>query len=142
MADAPFWFGPEVSRVWKGEELVDFFPPGPPFYISSGSTMPTPRSTTRATWTHGRRGRSSGDSTAAAVGVGTSVVEVPFVVPAGKALVVNTDPTVQTAVMYNYTPANGSTPEILSNPVDCTADLGTANFAPILRGRTVASTSV
>lgn len=56
-----------------------------------------------------------GDSTAAAVGVGTSVVEVPFVVPAGKALVVNTDPTVQTAVMYNYTPANGSTPEILSN---------------------------
>lgn len=134
MADAPFWFGPEVSRVWKGEELVDFFP-GPPFYISSGSTMANAKINNPGdvdawpTWTI------IGDSTVAAVGVGASVVEVPFVVPAGKALVVNTDPTVQTAVMYNYTPANGSAPELLSNPVDRTADLGTANFAPIPAGQ-------
>jgi hypothetical protein len=63
------------------------------------------------------------------MGVGDSVVEVPFTVADGKALVVDTDPRVQTAIEYDY-PG-------MTNPVDRTADLtGAVDFAAIPAGGT------
>jgi hypothetical protein len=68
------------------------------------------------------------------MGVGDSVVEVPFTVADGKALVVDTDPRVQTAIEYDYTAGD---PPTLTNPVDRTADLdGAVDFAAIPAGGT------
>ena len=71
------------------------------------------------------------------VGVGGNVVEVPFAVADGKALVLDTDPRVRTALQYDYTPAAGKAPAAFANPVDRTADLtGAVDFASIPAGGT------
>ncbi|MGN6589508.1 MAG: hypothetical protein ACTHKE_04375 [Sphingomicrobium sp.] len=139
-ADQPFWVGDPETRSWKSDTPVDFLPAsaGDTYHISSGSTLATAAITNAGdvdawpVWTV------IGESSTASVGIGSAQISVPFEVASGKALVIDTDPTVQTATLYDYTAPVGSTPEVFANPVDRTADLGTVSFAPIPAGTDVA----
>ena len=137
VADQPYWAGEQISKTWKAPAPVDFFNgPGKaaPFNIVSGSTFANAKISNPGdveawpVWTI------MGNSTSASVGIGSATVQVPFTVGPGKALVIDTDPTAQQALLYDYTPAAGEAPEIFANPVDRTPDLGSAAFAPIPEG--------
>lgn len=75
------------------------------------------------------------DGTGTFFTIADHIVDIPFSVPAGKVLVIDTDPTDQRAMQYDYTPPNGSIPEKLTNPVERTVELtGRDNFAPVSPG--------
>jgi hypothetical protein len=72
------------------------------------------------------------------------VVDVPFAVPFGKCLVIESDPEFIGATLYDITvagmdkkPSARVVGEDLINPVDKTADLGEADFAAIPAGSQV-----
>jgi hypothetical protein len=136
VADQPFWAGPARTAGWKSATGEDFYEEtGPhlvniaPGHTTASASINNPGDEDAwPVWTV------IGPATAAHMGVGDSVVEVPFTVADGKALVVDTDPRVQTAIEYDYTAGD---PPILTNPVDRTADLdGAVDFAAIPAGGT------
>jgi hypothetical protein len=133
IADQPFWRGRPFRAGWRSES------PGEDFYEQEGPQL---INIYTGHTTNGAVVRNDGDeagwpvwtvvgpSEAAHVGVGTSVVDIPFEIVEGKALVVDTDPRVRTAIEYDYT-----APGTYANPVDRTEDLtGDVNFAPIPPG--------
>lgn len=139
VADNPFWAGDPVVASWKTSSDQEFYETtGPQLVnINSGHTMAEAAVTNEGdedawpVWTV------VGPATAAHVGVGDRVVEVPFEVEDGKALVIDTDPRTQTAIEYDYVPPAGNTPARLTNPVDRTMDLtGAVDFTPIPAGGT------
>lgn len=76
------------------------------------------------------------------VGVGDLVVNIPFPVPADKCLVIESDPTVIGATMYDLEDPVGKPYEYeigvhLVNALDMSAELGEADFAPIETGKSV-----
>ncbi|MEZ2373126.1 hypothetical protein [Arthrobacter sp. RCC_34] len=133
-ADKPFWLGKTISRTWQNRVPKDFFnAPGKatPYNISSGSTMASasiPNTGDEPAWPVWVI---AGPSTVASVGVGDTAVPVPFTIPEGKAILLDTDPTEQIALYGDW---DGET---LRNPVDRTIDLGSASFAPIPAGQSV-----
>lgn len=99
VAEQPYWSGELVSQVFVPSDPLDFLPPtgGPPLRISEGSL------TSSATIPN--RGQvaapvewwiTSADS--AVVGVDGRLVDVPFEVASGRMLVIDSDPTVRTAI--------------------------------------------
>lgn len=140
VADQPFWAGAPVRASWPGTRAErEFYEKTGPQLINlaKGHTMAGARITNDGDedawpiWTV------IGPSTTAHVGVGASVVEIPFEVAAGKAVVLDTDPKVWTAIEYDYTPPERNVPAVYANPVDRTVDLtGAVNFAPIPAGGT------
>ncbi|MCO4256515.1 hypothetical protein [Pseudarthrobacter cellobiosi] len=139
VADQPFWTGTTVRAAWGAGGAQEFYETvGPQLVnIMTGHTMANAAVSNDGdedawpVWTV------IGPSTAAHAGVGADVVEVPFVVAAGKAVVIDTDPRVRTALECDYTPATGNTPALFTNPVDRTADLtGAVNWARIPAGQT------
>ncbi|MFJ3957694.1 hypothetical protein [Arthrobacter sp. NPDC090010] len=133
-ADDTFWRGPTVSQSWTNATPRSFFnAPGraTPFQITSASTMATaaiPNPGDEDAWPVWTI---VGPATLATVGVGSSVVSIPFEIPDGKAVVVDTDPTEQLALYGDWDGAR------VTNAVDRTVDLGSASFAPIPRGTSV-----
>lgn len=138
IADDPFWRGFTTVDQWSAapETLTEFYEQTGPqlININSGHTVSNAHVTNDGdepawpVWTV------IGPSTAAAVGVDTDLVEVPWTVADGKAVVIDTDPRVRTAIEYDYT----ASPETFTNPVDHTADLtGAVDFAAIPPGGTV-----
>lgn len=128
-AEQPFWAGQPVTGTWAASPPQDFFDGsngGPVFVISSGSTFD------KATLSNAGDVEAwpvytvAGPSTAASVGG----VTVPFEVPAGKAVRIDTapGPTSQTALFGDW---DGKE---LSNTVDRTKELGTVDFSPIQPG--------
>ena len=134
IAEDPYWRGDPIVRSWTTGTSSDFFngvSKAPPFNISVGSTIATATLTNPGDvdawpiWTI------YGPSTAAELGLAGRLVTVPFTVASGKALVVDTDPRVQTAYLYDI--SGGA----LIDPTERTGDLGTADFAPIPPGASV-----
>lgn len=123
IADDPFWTGESSSQSWAQEEGRDFFggPEGkaPMFYIGSGSQLATATMTNPGdvdawpVWTV------SGPADDVRLGVGGRFVSAPFDILEGKKLVINSDPTDQTAWL---------------DGVDVTHLLGEYSFAPIPPG--------
>lgn len=128
MADKPFWTGPPVTAAWKASVALGMFAGPGVINIASGSTFANANLSNPGdvdawpVWTI------IGDSTTASVGVGTSQIQVPFTISDGKAVVIDTDPTVQTALYGDW--VDGA----LVSPVDRTPDLGDANFSMIPAG--------
>jgi len=122
IADSPFWTGEPVRRTWSQSDAVDFYGgavKGPPFNISSGSQLSTAKLTNEGdleawpVWTI------RGPLTSVTVGVDGRTVQWNETLTADDILVIDTDPTVQSAGL---------------NGVDVTAQLGSADFAPIPAG--------
>ena len=124
-AEDPYWQGAPLVRSWGSGEPVDFFGTtgGPPFFISRSSTIDTASVRNPGDVRAWPRWRIDGPTTSVELGVGSSVVEVPFAVADGAYLTVDTSPTAQTA--------------ILSDGTDKTGDLGAVEFAPIEPGAEV-----
>lgn len=98
--EQPFWEGDTIVQSWEAGEQVDFYGPdgsGPDFFISSSAQVSTAVVTNPGdveafvTWTV------NGPTTAAVVGIGDDTTTVPFAIPDGSRLVLDTDPRQLTA---------------------------------------------
>ncbi|MFS2090554.1 hypothetical protein [Paenarthrobacter nicotinovorans] len=146
VAERPFWEGDPVVRSWKNGEYQPFFEQNGPhlFNIGSGAEISEATIDNLGDVESYARWFIDGETTEAAVGVNGLVVEVPFDVPLGKCLVIDSDPDLIGATMYDIAPgAEGMKPSErvigvdMVNPVDRSADLGEADFAPIPPGASV-----
>lgn len=150
-AEGPWWMGPPLAGRWSADPGQVFFGGdagggyGPPWFLGSGQTLATASVRNpsdvdvHVTWW-------VRDATSATLGAGDGLVDVPFAVPAGRLLVVDTDPAVQTAVEIDAPP-----PDVkplaaemewvaahLPDGTDRTAELGaTTSFAPMPPGEPV-----
>jgi hypothetical protein len=145
IAEDPYWEGDPVVRSWKNGEYQPFFEPNGPhmFNIGSGSEISEATIDNLGDVESYARWFIDGETTEAAVGVGDLVVEVPFDVPEGKCLLIHSEPDLIGATMYDVVPGAPSKPSErvigvdMVNPVDRSADLGEADFAPIPAGASV-----
>lgn len=118
VAPRPLWRGRIVRRVFAAEEGEDFIPTGgaPPFHISPAATFQqatienTGDEPAYLVWTV------QGPADDVQLGVAGAVIEVPFPIPDGSTLVIDTDPSGQFATL---------------NGVDYTRELGFQQFAPV-----------
>lgn len=123
--EQPFWSGQTITRTFRASAASDFYggSGGPPFYISSASTLASAAITNPGdveaypVWTI------TGPTTSVSVGLAGNLVDVPFTLATGVSLVIDSRPTAQTAVD--------------SLGVERTAELGSANFAAIPPGESV-----
>jgi hypothetical protein len=121
IADNPFWTGEPARRTWAQSEGGDAFDAGPDavLKISSASQLAAAKLTNEGdleawpVWTI------KGPLTSVTVGVDGATVQWDVTLAADDILVIDTDPTVQSAWL------NGD---------DVTDQLGTADFAPIPAG--------
>jgi hypothetical protein len=138
VADSPFWQGATYKAGWSAAPgtATEFYEQTGPQLINLNSGHTTANATvindgdedSWPVWTV------IGPSTSATVGVDANVVTVPWTVDAGKAVVIDSDPRVRTAIEYSYT-----APDIFTDPVDRTADLTSAvDFAAVPPGGTSA----
>lgn len=122
-APRPLWRGKPIQQTFGSAEGEDFIPEGggPPFHISdvatfSSATIDNPgNEPAYLTWTvHGPAAAEE-----VQLGVTGAVIEVPFEVPDGSTLVIDTDPAGQYATL---------------DGVDVTRELGFQMFAPVPAG--------
>lgn len=152
VAEQPFWEGDPVIKSWKNRTYAPFFEPNGPHIVNiaagsdiSNAVMDNPGDVeSYATWFL------DGPFSGAAVGVGGDVVDVPFPGGSGECLVIESDPELIGATLYQISPEQMSlTPEQrkkpsarvmgvdLLDPVDMSAALGEADFAPVPAGASV-----
>lgn len=152
VAEQPFWEGDPVVKSWKNRTYAPFFEPTGPQIVNiaagsdaSTATIDNPGDVeSYATWFL------DGAMTAAAVGVNGVVVDVPFAIATGECLVIDSDPELVGATMYQISAAQLALPAEqrkkpsarvigvdLINPLDMSAALGEADFAPIPAGASV-----
>ena len=147
VAEQPYWVGESVVKSFIGpvEPLPFFDPTGPQVvniassYSAANATMDNPGDVESYP-----RWYIDGDTTAVSVGVGSQVVDVPFAIDAGTCLVIESDPDLIGATLYEITaagavkkPSERVVGPDLVNPIDMSADLGEADFAPIPAGSQV-----
>lgn len=120
-ADEPFWRGEPTTREWVAGAPVPFFPTGSEgFTISSSRGLDNARMPNAGDVPAYPIWELNGPITSATIGLGGKTISVPFTIASGERLVINTDPTVQTALLYS-----GAT------VTDRTSDLGVANFVAV-----------
>lgn len=94
-ADQPLWEGERQIRVWDPGAEEDWFGPtgyGPDWHVSDYLRLSTARMTNPGDVESFVKWTVTGPATTAGVGVGGVVTPIPFAVPAGQKLVINTDP--------------------------------------------------
>jgi hypothetical protein len=146
VAEQPFWLGaPEVRSFGASGPDVMFFGGG-----SAGGAMAFPPIAFKNASSYGTAAinndgdveawpvwANDGASTSASVGVGDNIIQIPFPVPAGKRLVIDTDPQAQTALLGDpiLLPDGRPDPDRLTEltgPVsDRTKDLGSVTWSPV-----------
>jgi len=146
VAEQPFWVGDPVVRSFIGELPPDpfFGTDGPIVNIASDFSASNARMDNPGDVESYPRWFIDGDTSSASVGVGGVVVDVPFIVDAGTCLVIDSDPDLIGATLYEITASGAekkpSEREIgvdMINPVDMSAELGENDFAPIPAGAQV-----
>lgn len=146
VAEQPFWEGEPVVRSFAGSAPPEpfFEPDGPQLVnISSGYSVDNASMDNPGDVESYPRWFIEGPAVTASVGVGSTVVDVPFEVPEGQCLVIESDPDLIGATLYDVAPGASSKPSErvvgfdLLNPIDKTAALGEADFAPIPAGTAV-----
>lgn len=147
VAEQPYWVGDPVVNSFIGpvDPLPFFEPTGPQIVnIASSYSAANARMDNPGDVESYPRWFIDGSTTAVSAGVGGVVVNVPFAVLAGTCLVIESDPDMIGATLYDIT-ASGATKkpserivgEDLINPIDKTAALGEADFAPVPAGSQV-----
>ncbi|TLM87207.1 hypothetical protein [Pseudarthrobacter sp. NamE5] len=145
IAEQPFWVGDPVVKSFIGQVPPD------PFFGTDGPVVTIASSYSAANATMDNPGDVEsyprwfvdGETTAVSVGVDGVIVTVPFTVAAGQCLVIESDPDLIGATLYEVTPDAPSKPSErvvgvhLINPVDMSPALGEADFAPIPSGSQV-----
>ena len=145
-ADQPFFVGaPSVSSFKAPVAVGPFFEPVGPqlFNIGQGFTFENAAIDNLGDEKSFPRWFVEGPIDAGSwVGVGDLPVQVPFAVPAGKCLVIESDPTMIGATMYDIvTAAKKPNERVIGvdmiNPVDMSAELGEADFGAVEPGKSV-----
>lgn len=146
LAEQPFWVGDPVVKSFIGQV------PPEPFFGTDGPVVKIASSYSAANATMDNPGDVEsyprwyvdGETTSVSVGVNGVVVTVPFAVPAGKCLVIESDPDLIGATLYDVTVGGASKKPSdrvfgadLINPADVSPALGEADFAPIPSGSQV-----
>lgn len=152
VAEQPFWEGSPVVRSWKANTPLPFFEPAGPqiVNITSGHTMDSATLDNPGDAASYPRWFIDGDASAGSVGVNGVTVNIPFTIAAGKCLVIDSDPDLIGATLYDISPDQLALPADqrkkpsarvvgvdLINPVDKTSALGEADFAPVPAGSSV-----
>jgi hypothetical protein len=146
VAEQPFWTGEAVVKSFAPPPVpLPFFDPTGPQIVNIGSSYSVENATidNPGDVASYPRWYVDGETTHASMGVGETIVNVPFTVPAGSCLVVDSDPDLIGATLYEITVDAPSKPseriigKHLISPVDKTAALGEADFAPIPAGEQV-----
>lgn len=121
VATRPLWRGKPIVAAFGGPSGVGFIPPegAPTFHISPAATFSTASINNPGNEPSYLRWELEGPLDLVQLGVGAAVIEVPFPIPAGSKLVIDTDPTERYATL---------------NGVDCTRELGFQMFAPVPAG--------
>jgi len=122
VAAQPYWRGAPVVRPFE-ESAPQDFRAGPQRFISASNTLGRASITNPGDVPAYSLFTVEGPTTSVAVGVNGQVTEVPFVLPAGRSLAIDTSPTGQLAVD--------------SAGVDRTAELGQVAFVPVPPGERV-----
>lgn len=147
-ADQPFYTGSPSVRSWGSPNYVGpFFEENGPhlFNIGQGISLATAAISNLGDVDSPPVWYLDGDVLAGAyVGVGTRRITIPFSIPAGRCLVIDSDPTRIGATQYTITAAGKDVKPSerivgvhLINPVDRSAELGPSDFAPIPPGASV-----
>ncbi|KQN99701.1 hypothetical protein ASF21_12905 [Arthrobacter sp. Leaf234] len=155
MADQPFWVGkPSVKSFDPPRPEDPFFDPNGPGLFNIGQGFTTANASIDNLGDVESYGRWYVDGETAAgawVGVGSRTIAIPFAVPAGHCLVIESDPTKIGAVLYQLSPAQAALSPAdrmkpservfgvdLINPVNRSKQLGASpDFAPVAVGRRV-----
>lgn len=148
-ADQPFFKGAPSVRSWGSPSYVGpFFEPDGPhlFNIGQGVSLASASIANLGDVESPPVWYLDGDILAGAyVGIGSRRITVPFAVPAGRCLVIDSDPTRIGAIQYTITAAGRTLKPSeriigvhLTNPVDRSAELGPSDFAPVPPGSSVA----
>lgn len=125
VAEQPYWEGQEVTGDWGVDAPVPFYDTGSStnlFNISSGSNVTTATFTNPGDVEAYPVWRITGPTTEVTVGLNGRIIPIPFVIPSGQTLVIDTNPAALTAYMGG---------------VDKTGLLGSADFASIPAGADV-----
>lgn len=152
IAEQPYWEGDPVVRSWKTSTPLTFFDPtGPQLVnINSGHTMDAATLDNPGDAASYPRWFIDGQASSGTVGVNGVTVNIPFAIDSGKCLVIESDPDLIGATLYDISPDQLALPEAqrkkpsariigvdLINPVDKTPDLGEADFAAVPAGSSV-----
>jgi hypothetical protein len=100
IAPRPLWRGQPISRTFSGPSDEPFFPlgGGPPFHISPGATFANASIENPGDEPSYLIWEVTGPQPAGTkLGVGEALIEIPFLVPDGSKLVIDTDPAAQYA---------------------------------------------
>ena len=147
VAEQPYWVGePEVQSFKAPPPPEPFFEPNGPHLIniSSSYSVEDAAIDNLGDVESYPRWYIDGPITSASVGVNGAIVSVPFTVPYGQCLVIESDPEHIGATLYDITvagmelkPAAREFGVHLINPTDKTRPLGENDFAPIPAGKQV-----
>ena len=132
VAHQPFWCGPKWRREWGGGGVESIFLPDNTrrtFSISPSNGFADAQVTNPGDMDVWPVWEVYGPCVSAHVGVNDQVIDVPFAVDVDQVLIIDTAPSAQTAILYDYT-GSGAT-RVLTNPVDMITLLGLAEFYPI-----------
>ena len=153
VAEQPYWVGEPMVNSFKAPDPPEpFFEPNGPqiinivsSYSAENATMDNPGDVeSYPRWYIDGETIVVGDEPSASVGVGDLIVSVPFAIPAGQCLVIESDPVNIGATLYDIAPSGADMKPSdrvigvdLINPADRTADLGEADFGAIPPGASV-----
>lgn len=129
----PFWEGQPVTRSWGTTQPVEFFngeDKAPAFNIMSSSALDTATMTNSGSVDAWPVWEIEGQVTGFAVGVGGRQVVGNFVIPEGKRLFIDSDPTRREVLLGDPLPEGGVAPDA----EDVYSQLASWDFAPIPPG--------
>lgn len=133
-AEKPFWLGPRIIGNWNPKSPSSFFGNGgPPFYISSGSSRDSATVTNPGDLDAWPEWTVIGPTPSTTIGLNDRLITVPFDIPEGKALRIDTDPLRQTVMFGDW--VDNSDGGVLRNAVDRFVDMGRIEFTPVPSGK-------
>lgn len=137
-AEQPFWVGEALRRGWSGSGGTSFFGSGAPsFNISTASSAATATINNPGDLDAWPKWTVVGGSTTTTIGLPGQLIQVPFNIPSGKALQVDTDPSRQTVIYGDWVPNALTGFGQIANPINRFADMGSIDFAAVPAGEAV-----
>lgn len=134
--EQPLWEGTTITVGFPPPKVTSFFGAtgGPPFTIGVSSSTETARITNPGQADAWPVWRLDGPFTSATVGTVGRTTAIPVNIPAGRTLIIDTDPRTATAYLGTW---NNSTQSLADGATNVMRQIGVTNFAPIPKGRNV-----
>ena len=134
--ERPLWEGAAITAAFPPPKESSFFGEtgGPPFMISRGSSTETATLTNPGQADAWPVWRIDGPFTSTSVGTVGYTTTIPINIPAGRTLIIDTDPRTGTAYLGTW---NNTTQSLNPGATNVMRQIGVTNFAPIPKGKDV-----